>query len=312
MTRNFIGVDLSKDWIDIHDPRRGAGRIDNAAAALGRFVGGLGPDDHLVFEATSGCDGLLIAAAASVGVAQTRLNPLHVWHFARSLNQAKTDRLDARTLARFGAERQPEPDPPACPARAALGRLVKRRDQLKRVETQEKNRLAEAGDAVVRQDILTSLAALGERIARIDGRIRDALAADPALSEQAALLQSIPGFGAMTAAGLLAHLPELGQCDRRAIASLGGLAPRARDSGKWRGARRAGDGRRQVTRTLYMAALSTLRRNSPLGGAADRLRAAGKPGKVVVIAMARKLLTIANAVIRDGQPFDENKIPRAQ
>jgi transposase len=138
MTRNHIGVDLSKDVLEICDPRRGEARVPNQPAAMARWLAGLGEEDILVYEATSGCDRLLRVALGKAGRPGVRLNPLHAWHFARSLNRAKTDRLDAAMLARLGAERQPAPDPALDPAREDLRELAGRRDQLKRMETRRR------------------------------------------------------------------------------------------------------------------------------------------------------------------------------
>lgn len=303
MPRNHIGVDLSKDALDLYDPRRGAGRIANEPGAIAGWIAGLGPDDLVVYEATSGCDDPLRLALDDAGQPGRRLNPLHAWHFARSLNRAKTDRLDAQTLARFGAERQPAPDAPLDPAREELRDLVQRRDQLKRMEVQEKNRIARCRHPLVEADIRDELATLAGRVARIEAAIAAHSARHPELAAADRLLRSIPGLGPVSAMVLLAYLGELGRLDRRAIASLAGLAPRAHESGRYRGKRFLGDGRRQVRRVLYMAATSTMRHPGFLAGFIDRMKAAGKPGKVVVMAVARKLLTIANAVLRSGQPF---------
>lgn len=303
MARNDIGVDISKDWLDIHDRQRGEVRIDNAVPALRRWLGGLGPDDFLVIEATSRCDKLLRALAAEACVGYARVNPLHSWHYAQSHNLAKTDRVDARMLARFGAERRPAPTPEIDPARAELGLLNQRRDQLKRMQTQERNRLDDTTHKLLRQDIRASLRGLARRIARIEAAIRDHLQRHPELATQAQLLCTIPGVGQVTAVKLLAHLPQLGQIDRRAIALLGGLAPKSNDSGKHKGQRYLAPGRRHVRKALYMAALSGLRHPDLFGGMARRMREAGKAGKVIAIALARKILTIANAIMRTGEPF---------
>jgi len=266
MTRNYIGVDLAKDFLEVRDPVRGGARVANRPAAVGRWLGGLGEADFIVFEATSGCDRALRVGLGQTGREGVRLNPLQVWHFARSRNRAKTDRLDAGLLADYGRERQPAPDPAPDPARDTLRALVHRRDQLKRMEVQEKNRLsgclAEGAPALVARDIRSELAGLARRIARIEATIRDQVDRDDALGRDARLLRSVPGLGPVTAVTLLAYLAELGRVDRRAIASLGGLAPRARDSGKYRGRRFLGDGRRHVRRALCMARLSALRRSS--------------------------------------------------
>lgn len=306
MTQNYIGVDLSKHWLDVFDPRSGHARVANTDPAIRAWLNGLAAKDLPVIEATSGCDGRLMRQAAMAGKPICRLNPLHAWHFAQSLNRPKTDRVDAAILARMGQERQLSPSPAFEAERAELAELSGRRDQIKRMETQEKNRLGKATSAAVKADIRAQLRTLARRVARIEAAIDAFLDAHPATAHAVHLLQSIPGIGPVASVTLLSAMPELGQCDRRAIASLGGLAPKARESGKWRGQRRIGAGRRHVRRALYMAAITTLRHESLEPAKALRMRAQGKPGKVIAIAIARKLLTIANAVMRDQKPFKDN------
>ena len=202
-----------------------------------------------------------------------RVNPLHAWHFSSSLNRAKTDRLDAAMLSRFGAERQLEPDPDTDPAREELRELVQRRDQLKRMQVQEKNRLSACTLSLVAKDIRAELANLARRLGAIEKAIAGHLERHPALAAAERLLRSIPGVGAATAVTLLAHLAELGLVDRRAIASLGGLAPRAHESGKYRGRRFLGEGRRHVRRALYMAALSAMRHPGFLADVVAKMKA---------------------------------------
>lgn len=206
-------------------------------------------------------------------------------------------------LSRFGRERQLQADAAHDPLRDELAELVQRRDQLKRMETQEKNRLSRTGNRWVAADIRASLRSMARRIARIENEIDALLERSPRLAEDAELLRSIPGIGPVTATGLLAHLPELGRLDRRAVASLGGVAPKAKESGKFKGKRRIGEGRRHVRRLLYMAALSLWRKPDAFAGFANRQIEAGKPPKVILIALARKILTIANALLRDRKPY---------
>jgi transposase len=304
MPQTYIGCDISKDRLDVFDPDIGhATAHANSATGIKALFKACGPDAVLIFEATSGCDQALLKACAAAARPFVRLNPLHAWHFAQSLNLPKTDRVDARMLARFGAERQPAPQLPQDPARGELAELADRRDQLKRMETQEKNRLAKTVSPVIRADIRASLKALGLRIARFEAEIADHLARTPDLARDAELLRSIPGLGPVTSANLLARLPELGRLDRRAIASLAGLAPKARESGKYRGKRRIGQGREVVRRLLYMSALSLWRTPGPATAALRRMQEEGKPAKVILLAMARKIVTIANAVLRDQIPF---------
>lgn len=303
MTRNHIGVDLSKDWLDVFDPRHGHRRLANRPREIAAWLQTIGPDAFIVFEATSGCDGHLLRLASAAGQPFHRLNPLHGWHFSRSLNRAKTDRTDARMLAELGAGRHLPASPAFDPERAELAELIGRRDQIRRMEVQEKNRLAKTVSAVVSADIRASLRGLAERLRRIEAATQAFIAAHPGLGQKLAWLNSVPSIGPVTGLTLLALMPELGQADRRAAASLAGLAPRARDSGRWHGRRYLGDGRRQLRRALYMASLSAIRHGKLCPDLVARLRAAGKPGKVIAIAVARKLLTIANAVLRDEVPY---------
>ena len=236
MARNYIGVDLAKDFLEVCDPVRGRSRVANRPKAVAHWVAGLGETDFVVYEATSGCDRPLRVALAEAGRPGARVNPLHAWHYARSRNRAKTDRLDAALLADYGRERQPAPDPALDPAREALRALVGRRDQLRRMEVQEKNRLsgclAEGAPALVVRDVRAGLARLARSLAKIEAAIRDEVAGDATLARDARLLRSIPDIGPVTAVTLLAWLAELGHTDRRAAASLAGVAPRARELGQ--------------------------------------------------------------------------------
>jgi transposase len=193
MPRNPIGIDISKDRLDVFDPRLGRARAHaNSAAGIEALLQACGPEAILVFEATSGCDRRLLDACARAGRPFVRLNPLHAWRFAQSLNLPKTDRTDARMLARFGAERTPAPHAPRDPDRAALAELADRRDQLKRMETQEKNRLGKATSPLIRADLRAALKALAARIARFEQAIAAHLARVPALARDAGLLRSAP------------------------------------------------------------------------------------------------------------------------
>ena len=233
MTRNDIGVDLAKDFLEVCDPVRGRSRVANRPKAIARWLARLGEEDFVVYEATSGCDRPLRVALAEAGRPGARINPLHAWHYGRSRNRAKTDRLDAALLADYGRERQPAPDPALDPAREALRALVQRRDQLRRMEVQEKNRLSgslgEGAPALVVRDLRAGLARLARSLAKIEAAIRTQVAGDAALARDARLLRSIPDIGPVTAVTLLAYLAELGHTDRRGAASLAGLAPRARE-----------------------------------------------------------------------------------
>jgi transposase len=303
MTHTHIGVDLSKHRLDIYHPETGHHAVANSDKALKAWLSRLAPEEVPVFEATSGCDGRLMRQAAALGREVVRVNPLQAWHFAQSLNLPKTDRVDAMMLERMGRERRLAPRPAFAADQAELAELNGRRDQLKRMETQEKNRLSKTFSTPIKADIRAHLRQLAKRVAQVETRITAFLEAHPELARAAALLESIPGIGRVASVTLLSLMPELGQCDRRAVASLGGLAPKARESGMWKGDRRIGAGRRQVRRALYMAAITTLRHGSLDPERVARMRAQGKPGKVIAIALARKILTIANAVMREAKPY---------
>jgi transposase len=184
-----------------------------------------------------------------------------------------------------------------------LRALASRRDQLKRMAAQEKNRLSDCTLDLVDKDIRAELAGLARRIEGIEKAIAEHLARHPALAAAERLLRSIPCFGPATVVTLLAHMAEPGHASRRAIASLGGVAPRARESGRWKGRRSLGDGRRHIRRALFMASLSAFRHPGFLADFNAKKKAARKPGKVILMAVARKLLTIANAILRTGVPF---------
>jgi transposase len=173
----------------------------------------------------------------------------------------------------------------------------------------QKNRLSDCTLDLVGKDIRAELKGLARRIEGMEKAIAEHLARHPALAAAERLLRSIPCLGAVTAVTLLAHLPELGHASRRAVASLGGVAPRARESGCWKGRRSLGDGRRHIRRALFMASLSAFRHPGFLADFIAKMKAARKPGKVILMAVARKLLTIANAILRTGVPFS---IPNAE
>ena len=210
-------------------------------------------------------------------------------------------------LARLGAERAPDPTPPADPVREELRALAQRRDQLKRMETQEKNRLSVTTHPRVAKDIREELANLARRLARIDKAIADHLDRHQPLAEDAACCARSRASAPSPPPSSSRISAELGQVDGRAIASLGGVAPRAHESGRRRGKRFLGEGRRHVRRALYMAALSALRHPGFLADLVARLRAKHKPGKVILMAVARHLLVIANAILRSRIPFQPKR-----
>lgn len=301
--QSYLGVDVAKDWIDVFDPvSNTARRIATTARALKAFAARL--SGIVVFEASGGYERPLVDALEAAGVAYARVNPRQAREFARATGRlAKTDRIDACVLADMGRALELKPTPVVDPARRRLTELVARREDLVAAVTAETNRLALARDAFVRRDIARLLAVLKARRLRLETEIADHVSASEALDRQSRRLRSAPGIGPVLAAVLLAGLPELGACDRRAIASLAGLAPHASDSGHSRGRRRIWGGRPQVRRALYLAAFIASRCEPELKAMRQRLQDAGKPFKVAIIAVARKLLIILNDMIRNNRDF---------
>jgi transposase len=247
-----------------------------------------------------------MAALEAAGSAYARVNPRQAREFARATGRlAKTDRVDARVLAEMGKALNLAPTPPVDPARRRLAELAARRDDLVRAITAETNRLQQAADAFVKRDIKGHLAGLRRRKVLLEAEIAGHTQRHDALATLDRRIRTAPGFGPTLAAAILAFLPELGTRDRRAFAALGGLAPQACDSGHRRGKRQVWGGRAEVRRALYLAAFVASRHDPQLKAFRQRLIDAGKPLKLVLIALARKLLTILNAMIRDQRDYEQ-------
>jgi transposase len=305
MPQTVIGCDLARGWIDTHSLPSGAtARIENTSDAITRWIASLPKDALVVFEATSGCDGPLIAALSGRGIRFARVNPRQAREFARALGVlAKTDRVDARILAEMGRLLPLEATAPPDPDRVRLADFLRRRRQLVETRKAEKVRRHNAGQPAILREIETMIALLDKRIAVLNRQIAALIEQSPILADQARLLSAVPGIGPTVLATLLGELPELGTLCRRRIASLSGLAPHARESGTWRGTRRIWGGRRKVREALYIAALSASRRVPQLKAMRERMKAAGKAPKTILIAIARHLIVILNAMIRNRQPI---------
>lgn len=308
MQEVFVGVDVAKDWLDVHHPRHGNRRISNAPAVVRTFAATCAKEGAwIIFEASGGYDRILREALEAAEVHFSRVNPRQARDFARAMGViGKTDRVDARMLAEFGARLQPAPTEPLAAARRAFQAQATRRRQLVEVRKQEATRLQQTADTEVRADIRSLIAVLDRRIAKVEERMTALIAADPELAEIDRRLRTVPGVGIIVAATLIAELPELGQLDRRRIAALAGLAPIARDSGKRSGRRAIGGGRPVVRTMLYIAALHASRHCAVFKAFRDRLQAAGKPVKVAITATARKLLGILNAMLANGTDYAHN------
>jgi transposase len=262
----------------------------------------------IVAEATGGYQREMVAELIAAGHQVAVVNPRQVRDFARGLGiLAKTDRLDAEVIARFGQQAKPRPTEKMPEKQDELQQLVVRRRQLIDLRTAENNRLPLARSKSVIKSIRSMVEQLQKKIRQIEKEITDLVESDDQLQCQATLMKSVPGVGAVTAAALLAELPGLGRLNRQEIAALAGLAPFNRDSGKFHGRRSIWGGRRAVRKALYMAALTARRCNPVIRALSQRLKAAGKPFKVVLAACMRKLLVILNTIVKNNSVWN-NKL----
>jgi transposase len=310
-TPRFIGIDVSKAFLDVASQPDGQEfRLPNTPEGIATLVERLKavPPSLVVMEATGGLERAAAVALAAAGLPVRVVEPSRVRHFALSLGQfSKTDTLDARVLAKFAEAVQPEARALPDEATRQLQAILDRRRQLVEIRVAEQNRLRQGPTAAVRTNLEAHIAYLKGQIALLDSAVSEAIAADPKWGPRDEVLRSIPGVGRQTSAMMLGSLPELGTLKGKQVTALVGLAPRARDSGKIRGVRTIFGGRSEVRRALYMAAVSAMRFNPELRAFYTRLRTAGKPAKVAIVAVARKLLVIANAMIRDMTPWGLRK-----
>lgn len=306
IAHNFIGCDVAKAALDLYDPSTGKlHRLANRAEAVAGFVAGLeGTRDFVVLEATGHHDRLLRHQLAAAGIGFARLNPVMVRRFAEARGRlAKTDRLDARILSDFGKTFQPEADRPPCPQRERLCALARRRDQLVELRAREWRHLGDTFDPAIRADIEAAIKDLGVRIKAVEAAIRKQMDENTRIADQARRVMSAPGVGPVTALTLLAHMPELGALSPKKAASLAGLAPINRDSGQRRGKRSIRGGRPRVRKALYMAALGAIKKAHRFSAFYNAVAARSGSKKLAIIAVARKLLTILNAMIRDNKQY---------
>ena len=258
----------------------------------------------IIVEATGGLERNLIADLGVARLPVIVVNPRQVRDFAKATGRlAKTDIIDAGVLAHFGEAIRPEVRSLPDKETRTLSDQLARRSQLISMLTAEKNRFTSAPQSV-RKDIRLHINWLERRVKQADKDISSTLRRSPLWRENDQLLQSVPGVGMVTSTTMLADLPELGELDRKQIASLVGVAPHNRDSGKMRGRRVIWGGRARVRATLYMATLSATRFNPVIRAFYERLVEAGKPKKVAITACMRKLLTILNVMMRDGTAWD--------
>ena len=303
----FVGIDVSKATWDVHvlpAGRRFSIAVDDGAAA--RLLAELGPATSClaVLEATGGLERTLVAELLEAGVTTAVVNPRQVRDFAKALGRlAKTDKIDAETLALFAERVKPRPLEKTPEKQAQLAALVTRRRQLVSMRSVERTRQRPTTDRTARRSIDKSVKFFDREIAVLDQAISRLIDADDDWRAKRDLLTSVPGVGPTTSATLVAELPELGRLNRQQIAALAGVAPLADDSGQRRGKRRIRGGRSSVRTALYMAAVAAARFNPTIRRFAEKLHRAGKPFKVVITACMRKLLAILNILIRQGTPW---------
>ena len=305
--KTFIGIDVSKQWLEVaaHEQDyqfRCANKASAFAVLLAELID-LRPA-LIVLEATGGLERAVVTALHGAGLPVVVANPRQVRDFARALGQlAKTDRLDARVLAAFGAAIKPPLRPIKANDALELDALIGRRDQLVEMLADEKNRRAAAATDSLRDEIQEHIDWLNDRIAELDQQLKKLVRSSARWQVKDQILQSTPGIGPVVSAALLAQLPELGTLNRQQISKLVGVAPLNRDSGQQRGSRHVFGGRANVRRVLYMAALTASRCNPVIKAFYGRLRARQKPFKVAITACMRKLLTIINFMMRDGSSW---------
>jgi transposase len=302
----FVGIDVSKLHLDVYDgsighPERFANDAPTAASLAKRYAG---RKVFVVFEATGVYDRTLRQALAQTGIAYTRIPPARARDFAKAAGfLAKTDAVDARMLATLAQCLKPPAEEPPPVERERIAALHRRRDQLVATRQQERTRRSECADLQIAASLDRHIVWLDQAIDDLEQQLRTLFEANAELKRLQTLLRSAPGIGPVAATTLIALLPELGRRSSKTIAALAGLAPYSRDSGQRRGQRSIRGGRKRVRNALYMAALAAARSRTRFRAIYQAMRAAGKPPKLALVAIARKLLVVLNAIVRDQKKF---------
>ena len=303
----YVGIDVSKDRLDVHVRPTGeafaVARDGKGLEILVKRLTVLAPT-LIAVEATGGYETVVSAALAAAKLPVAVVNPAQVRHFARAIGKrAKTDPIDAAVIAHFAEAAKPEPRIVPDEQAQLLSDLVARRRQIIEMIVAERQREKRAVNRRLRKSIARLIAVLEKEITSVDTDIGDLVRGSPVWREKEDLLISVPGIGTKTARTLLAEMPELGSLDRRRVASLAGIAPFTRQSGTWKGKSMIGGGRAPVRSALFICAMVAAKHNPLLRAFYQRLTTAGKPKMVALIAVARKLLTILNAILRDNKPW---------
>ena len=295
----YVGIDVSKDTLDFCiQPDGKEGLFRNNRVGIGRLVRMLAKVKPLlvVFEASGGTEMPMYLALSQAGLPAAPVNPRQVRDFARSMGiLAKTDKIDARVIARFASAARVQPK--LIPDTQDLKEMLTRRDQVVQMITMEANHLRTVSREL-RKNVEDHIAWLKRELEDMDSRLKERIQADPVSSEKDSILQSAPGIGPTVSATLIGRIPELGTLNRRKMASLIGLAPLNRDSGEYRGRRTVWGGRSRIRALLYMATLVATRHNPAIRSLYLRLLEVGKPKKLALVACMRKFITILNAMVK--------------
>jgi transposase len=308
----FVGIDVAKGWLDVAErPSGRVWRVANDEAGWAALVGrlrALGGPLLIVLEASGGYEVGAALALDAAGLTPAVVNPVASRRFAQSLGRrAKTDKLDAEMLAAYAERMRPPVRPLPAETARTLRALVAHREHLTGLLVAERNRRRQADAAVAAaiDDLVAVLAAQREAVA---ARMRDAVAADPAWAERVALLDTIPGFGFLSAVVLAAGVPELGRCTGKEVGSLVGAVPYSDESGTGGHGRRIAGGRAEVRHALFEAVMTTVRCDPTFKAHYAQLKARGKTHKQAIIACLRRLLGIATAMVREHLTWQETKV----
>lgn len=311
--KDTIGIDVSKDRLDAYSlATQSHLSFDNSAAGIARLIrwmegqdGAAGQDSPLVvFEPSGRYHARLERALSRAGLAAHKVNPLHARRFAEAAGRlAKTDRIDAALLARMGAAMALQPQPADSENLHELKALLSAQRSLITARASEKTRAGETDHTVLQRQIAARIRLLDRQINELGERIEALIAQDPQLARRVEVLASIPGIGRATACAIVIDMPELGSLTRARAAALAGLAPMVRESGRGRGQARIRGGRLALRKALYMPALVAMRRNETMRLKASRLKSNGKPAKVIVTAIMRNLILLANTLLAEDRKW---------
>jgi len=305
---NCIGIDISKNTFDVHCLIDGSDHhVDytekNIRYTVERLVSA--EPGLIVMEATGGYEIPLAEELFAAGLPVAIVNPKRIRDFAKAIGQtAKTDRIDARIIARFGAILQPPPTDAPDETLVRIRALTARKRQLIKMRTAEKNRTEHSRDEFTARSIRTVIEALNAQIAAVEEQVRTLVSSSPNLKRKAEIIRSVPGLGEKTADTLVTDMPELGTLNRRQAAALTGTAPINRDSGQFRGKRMTGGGRCEVRKTLYMPTLAAIRHNPVIRSYYHRLLATGKKKMVAVVACMRKIIVVVNSMLAKNEAWN--------